>query len=133
MTTTHLSGPLAITGSPLGTGKGLTATAVSGAATLNQGAGVITSEALTTAAGSTYTLTLTNSEIHAAGYNGASAPTCVFASVTTGTNTTVGLDVQEITVTEGQVKINVKNTSSATALNGTIVISFVLIKTNAGS
>src|SRR5688572_28761934 len=42
-----------------------TATAVAGAATLSKQSGVITSEALTTAAGSGYTLTLTNTLVSA--------------------------------------------------------------------
>src|ERR1700747_1819335 len=41
-------------------------TATSGAATLAKDAGVITSEALTTAAGATYTLTLSDTQIRAA-------------------------------------------------------------------
>lgn len=132
MTTSHLSGPLAIVGSNSGL-TGTIATAVSGAATLNGGIGVVTSEAITTAAGATYTLTLTNNEIYAAGHNGAAAPTVVLASVCSGTNTTAGLDLQEITPANGSVVIKVKNTHATAALNGTIVISFLAVKTNTGS
>ena len=57
-----------------------TATATTGAATLAKDSGKITSESLTTAAGATYTLTLTNSAIAAADM--------VFASVAMGTATT---------------------------------------------
>lgn len=43
-----------------------TATAVAGAVTLNKSSGVITSEALSTAAAATYTLTITNNLVAAA-------------------------------------------------------------------
>lgn len=43
-----------------------TATATAGAATLNKAAGKVTTEALTTAAGANYTLTITNSTVAAA-------------------------------------------------------------------
>lgn len=55
-----------------------TVTAVTGAATLNKASGKITSEALTTAAGASYTLTLTNSAIAAAD--------TVYVSLANGTN-----------------------------------------------
>lgn len=97
-----------------------TATAVAGAATLNKRAGVVTSESLTTAAGADYTLTLTNSTIAAADQ--------VMASVATGTNTTAGLHVHEVTPAAGSVTIKVRNGHATTALNGTIVIAFVVIK-----
>ena len=75
----------AINGIPINTSKLVmdsgtkTAAATSGAATLNKMSGVITTEALTTATGATYTLTLTNSDIAAADL--------VFVSVGNGTNT----------------------------------------------
>ena len=59
MAQSNVSGPLGITGD----GNALTATATSGAATLNEPVGAITSESLTTAAGSDYALTLTNNLI----------------------------------------------------------------------
>ena len=97
-----------------------TATATSGAATLNKSAGVITSEALSTAAASTYTLTLTNSTI--------AATDQVFASVSTGTSTT-GMPC--ITTTKpgaGSVVIVVQNVAASGALNGTIKIAFHVLK-----
>ncbi len=60
--------------------ENLTATASSNAATLNAaGSGIITTESLTTAAGSDYTLTLTNNMVAAADI--------VFATVQLGTST----------------------------------------------
>jgi len=96
-----------------------TATATAGAATLNSGYGVITSEALVTAAGATYTLTLTNSAI--------AATDIVLVSVNHGTNTTQGLAVGKVNPGASSVTIDVKNTNAG-ALNGTIKISFVVIK-----
>lgn len=95
-----------------------TATAAAGAATLNKQAGRITSEALTTAAGADYTLTLTNSLI--------AATSVVMVSVDNGTNTTVGLAVNRVTPGAGTVVILIRNTHASGALNGTVVISFVV-------
>ena len=96
------------------------ATAVAGAATLNQSAGVITSESLVTAFGADYVLTLTNSQIAAADL--------VFVSVNNGTNSTEGLAVNRVTPAAGSVAIRIRNTNVATALNGTIKISFFTVK-----
>lgn len=95
-----------------------TATAVAGAATLNKQAGTVTSEALVTAAGSDYTLTLTNSVI--------AATSKVFVSVANGTNTTVDMYVSEVTPGAGSCTVVVKN-DSGSALNGTIKISFFVV------
>jgi hypothetical protein len=97
-----------------------TAAATAGAATLNKAAGTITSEALTTAAGSAYTLTITNSAIAAADQ--------VMASVSNGTNTQGQLVVETVTPAAGSVVIVVRNRHSSEALNGTIKIAFVAIK-----
>lgn len=97
-----------------------TATATGGAATLDQTAGKITSESLTTAAGSDYVLTLTNSTIAAADM--------VLCSVDNGTNTTEGLAINRVTPGSGSVVIRVRNTHASAALNGTIVISFLVVK-----
>lgn len=97
-----------------------TASATAGAATLAKMAGVITSESLTTAAGSDYVLTLTNSVI--------AAGDLVFASADNGTNTTEGLAVNRITPASGSVTIRIRNTHASAALNGTIKISFLVVK-----
>lgn len=97
-----------------------TATATGGAATLAKTSGKITSEALTTAAGADYVLTLTNSAIAAADL--------VFASVDNGTNTTEGLAINRVTPGAGSVVIRVRNTHASAALNGTVVISFWVLK-----
>lgn len=97
-----------------------TATATAGAATLNKRAGVVTSESLTTAAGSDYTLTLTNSTI--------AATDIVLVSITNGTNTTAPIYVHTVTPGSGSVAIKVRNANgSATALNGTIKIAYLVV------
>jgi hypothetical protein len=106
------------------TGKNNTATALAGAATCNGcGTGVVTSEALTTVAGSPYTLTLTNNLI--------AATDLVFATVALGTATTGEPDVQRITPGSGSVVIVVKNTSTFAAFNGTLKIGFMVVKQSA--
>lgn len=97
-----------------------TASATAGAATLNKNAGVITSEALTTAAGATYTLTLTNSTIAAADQ--------VFASVQLGTATTGMPVITTVKPGAGSVVIVVQNIHASAALNGTIKVSFARLK-----
>lgn len=101
-----------------------TAAATAGAATLNQGAGFVTSEALTTAAGANYTLTLTNSFID--------ANTLVIANVSYGSAagaTTQGTPtVCEVLPAAGSATIVVRNVDGAAAFNGTIVIGFFLVR-----
>lgn len=97
-----------------------TATATAGAATLSKCSGKITSEDLTTAAGASYTLTLTNTRIAAAD--------TVFASVGYGTSTTGTPCVTRVTPAAGSVVIIVQNVHASAALNGTIVISFLAVK-----
>lgn len=97
-----------------------TATATAGAATLNKSAGVITSEALTTAAAATYTLTLTNSTVAAADQ--------VFASVAFGTSTTGAPVITRVTPGAGSVVIIVRNIDASAALNGTIKVSYFVLK-----
>ena len=103
----------------LGTGT-KTATAVAGAATLAKSSGVITSEALTTAADAIYTLTLTNTVIEAGDV--------VVASVQLGTSTQGTPQVVTTTVTANTAVIVVKNIHATEAFNGTIAISFAVFK-----
>lgn len=93
-----------------------TATAASGAATLANRHGKITSEALTTAAGANYTLTITNTQI--------AATDLVYASVAFGTSTTGDPGILRITPANGSVVIIVRNHHASAALNGTIVVSY---------
>lgn len=97
-----------------------TATAVAGAATLNKNAGVVTSEALTTAGLADYTLTLTNSAIAAADQ--------VMVNVGNGTNTQGDPVVGIVTPAAGSVVVRVRNAHATEALNGTLKIAFVIFK-----
>ena len=104
--------------------ENLTATASSNAATLNAaGSGIITTESLTTAAGSDYTLTLTNNMVAAADI--------VFATVQLGTSTVGNPFVQRVTPAAGSVVIIVRNGTNndqSSTLNGTLKIGFLVIK-----
>ena len=113
--------PAAVTTSALHVDNGTkTATASSGAATLNKMAGVITTESLTTAGLADYTLTLTNSDI--------AATDQVFVSIGNGTNS-AGDPVQgAVTPGAGSVVIVVRNAHATNALNGTLKIAFMVLK-----
>lgn len=95
-----------------------TASATAGAATLNATKGIITSEALSTAKGSAYTLTLSNSSIKAG--------SVVLASVQLGSATTGTPLIETIATSAGEAVISVLNNDAANALNGTIKVSFVV-------
>lgn len=109
---------VASTGATLGKNSG-TATATAGAATLNALQGIITTEALSTAAGAEYTLTLTNNQIAAGDFVLATAD----AASSAGTPGIGGC-----TVTAGQVVITVTNLHASTAFNAAIKIGFKVIK-----
>lgn len=93
--------------------------ATAGAATVSAQRGYVTSEALTTAAGAAYTLTLTNTLIAAASQ--------VVATVENGTNTQ-GIPVVSTAKVPaaGSAVIVVYNLHASQALNGTILISFTV-------
>lgn len=96
------------------------AAATSGAATLNKPSGKITSEALTTAQNAIYTLTITNDQIVAG--------SIVMVSVANGTNTQGTPMVGRVTPAAGSVAIQVINKhATSEALNGTLVVSFLVI------
>lgn len=98
-----------------------TATAATNAATCHFVSGLITSEALTTAAGSTYTLTLTNMHCF--------TNSVVLASVGLGSSTNGLPTIVSITngATDGTVVIIVKNIDGSNAFNGTIAIAFHVV------
>lgn len=94
-----------------------TATAASGAATLDNRFGKVTTESLTTAQNGVYTLTITNPSIRASDL--------VFASVANGTNTQGSPVVTRVQPAAGSLVILVANLhASAQAFNGTLVVSF---------
>lgn len=120
-----LAGALAANGDiTLADGKqvnldGGTASATAGAATLSKQCGVITSEALTTAAAGAYTLTLTNTLV--------AATSIVLVTFANGTNTQGTLELSRVTPGSGSVVILIRNSHASEALNGTIKISFLVI------
>lgn len=99
-----------------------TASATAGAATLNQPSGVITSEALTTAAASaaTYTLTITNSQTI--------ATDIVQVTLGNGTNTQGTPVLVSATPAAGSIVCKVNNAHPTLALNGTLTFAFVIWK-----
>lgn len=100
------------------------ATASSAAATCNAQHCLITTEALTTAAGSQYTLVLTN--------NVAETTDVVHASVGFGTATTGEPVVDRVKVTaNGSVSVVIENRHASVALDGTLLIGVSLFKSAA--
>lgn len=97
-----------------------TATATAGAATLNQLAGSVTSESLTTAAGANYVLTITNNKIVASDQ--------VLAVVSGGTNS-AGIPVlMKVVPGSGAVVVTISNLHATVALNGTLRVTFAVFK-----
>ena len=95
-------------------------TAASGAVSVGQVRHVkVTSEALTTAAGSTYTLTVTSAQINSV--------SSVYASVAYGTATAGTPVVTRVQVANGTVTILIKNDHASAAFDGTIVVSYFVV------
>jgi hypothetical protein len=95
------------------------ATATAGAATLAKYAGVITSEALTTAAAALYTLTITNSK--------AAAGQIAMASLSNGTNSQGTPQIVSVTPGSGTLVIVVRNDHASLALNGTLKVAYAIL------
>lgn len=94
------------------------ATAVAGAAKLNCDSGVVTSEALATAAGASYTLTLACNEV--------TSKSLVMASLQNGSNSGGDPSLSRIVPADGgKVTFTVVN-RGASAFNGTLKIGFVV-------
>jgi len=98
--------------------KPSTATGSANASTCHAASGKITTESATTAAGATFTETITNDQIAAADM--------VFASVTTtGTGSPV---VTKVTPGAGSVVIIIQNIHASAGFNAALVISFAVLK-----
>jgi hypothetical protein len=104
---------------PYRSATGNTASATAGAATLASQCGVITSESLSTAAGATYTLALTNTRV--------TTGTVAAVNLYNGTNTGGTLSIVSIAPTANTLTVIVKNTHATTAFNGTIKFSFCVL------
>lgn len=99
--------------------KAVAATATSGAATGNAHIVKVTSENLSTAAGGTYTLTLTNSLV--------TPESLVFANAYLGTSTQGTPQVVGANPGSGQVVVSVKNIHATQAFNGNIKIDVLVV------
>lgn len=101
----------------IGAKKG-TATGTSNASTLNRPYGVITTESVTTAAGATFTETITSDDV-------AATDVC-FASVTTaGTGTPA---ITKVTPAAGSLVIIVQNIHASAAFNAVLKITYACFK-----
>ncbi len=93
-------------------------TCVANAVTINKNSGVITTEALTTAGGAQQAIALTNSLI--------GASSVLLCQWNGGTNTTANISFVAAPGVGGAT-ITIVNNTAATALNGTVIISFVVL------
>jgi len=96
-----------------------TATSTAGAATINKQSGVITTEALTTAAAAAYAFTLTNSRI--------ASTSIIVLTLMGGTNTTRGIELRAIPGSGSATLSLYNNNVAGTALNGTLIFGFEVI------
>jgi hypothetical protein len=94
-------------------------TGASGASSSSHTGVSITTESLTTAAGSVYTETLTNADIY--------ANSIVLAQAGYGTATTGTPVVVSVVPAAGSVVIKVLNAHASAAFNGTLVINVVAL------
>jgi hypothetical protein len=95
----------------------LKGTAKAGAITLLGPKGIITTEALVTAAGAAYTLELVNSSIELS--------SLLMLTVSNGSNTGGAAVLESFAVDDQAATIKVKN-AGATAFNGTLIIQFLV-------
>jgi hypothetical protein len=93
-------------------------TEAANAVTASGNAGVITTSSLTTAGGSSYAITWTNTEI--------SATSVVLLTIMGGTNTTENITLKA-TAGSGTSTLTIYNNTAATALNGTILIGYAIL------
>ena len=94
-------------------------TAAAAAVSVAGNSGKITTEALTTACLAAYTLTITNPNFNAADI--------VFANVAHGTSTAGTVVVGRITPAAGSCVILIQNVHATVAVNGTLVVSFLIV------
>lgn len=105
----------------LGAGTG---TASSNAVTINRAAGVITTEALTTAAGATQAITLTSNKILA----GDAVMAVVDPGASTGTPT-----VANVAVSASTAVVLIQNIHASVALNAAVKVYFMVITAGNGN
>ena len=96
-----------------------TGTSTAGAVTINHQGGVVTTEALTTAAAAAYAFTLTDSRIL--------TTSIVQLQLMGGTNTTRGIECRAIPGAGSATLSFYNNNVAGTALNGTLIFGFTVI------
>jgi hypothetical protein len=96
----------------------VTATATAGKAVAHGEAAIITTEALVTAAGSSYVLTLGNNQIK--------SDSVVLPIIYNGTNTQGDPSLATLAISLGKVVINIANRHASQALNGTLQIGLLI-------
>jgi len=96
-----------------------TGTVSAGAVTINHQAGVITTTSLTTAAGSSATVTLNDSDI--------TSSSVILVSLMGGTNTTIGIQLSCAYTSAGVATLTISNNNASAALNGTLFIGFCVL------
>ncbi len=96
-----------------------TVTTSSFAGTVNTQAGIVTTDALTTAAGASQAVTITNNKV--------SAGDVVVVTRTGGTSTTGTLEINAV-CTANTLTITLTNRHAAAAFNGTMILSFIVVK-----
>ena len=109
--TVEFTGPIEVTGG--------TVTLSSNAGTLSKMAGVITTEALTTAAGSGQALTITNTLV---------AATDIIMVVRLGGTSANGTPIMKVVPGTGSFVVTLDNKHASAAFNGTFIIGFLVIK-----
>ena len=100
-------------------GQKKTSTGAAGAVTSNANSGVITTEALATAAAGVQAYTLTNSKIKASNF--------VLFSPGLGTATTGLPLIGSVVTAAGSCTFVIKNGDAAAAFNGTLKVGFLII------
>jgi hypothetical protein len=110
-----LAGPAAAFNLPFRAGQ---VTGSSGSSTLNQDAAIVTTESLSTAAGSTYTETFNSNAI--------TPYSLVFVSVQNGTNSQGDVSLQRVTPGNSQVVITIVNRHASQAFNGSLIITILV-------
>ena len=95
-----------------------TGTEAANAVTISNLCGVITTSSLNTAGGASYLITLTNTYI--------ASTSVVLATYNGGTNTTRNITIACVPGS-GTAAITIYNNTAATALNGTVIIDFIVI------
>jgi hypothetical protein len=101
-----------------------TGTTSSSAVTINGYTGLITTEALSTAAGAVETITLTNNKIDSGD--------AVYCTVANGTNSAGIPMVATVTPADGSCTIVIMNNHASAAVSGTLLVGFIVMKAVSG-